>query len=324
MSDEWSTFLNENAATPELPVDAGRFAFCGLTDSGLLRVSGEDAETFLQGQSTCDIAGLKPGESGLGAFCNPKGRVIASFRILRQSEGYYLLVPTDLVEAIHKRLRIYVLRSKVSIENLTPQRGFIGLFDSAVETVSSDVAIGDIVTIPIGRNPGRRLIAAETDAAKRIWQDLRSSPEFTAVAPRVWRLRDIEEGLPSETQNTSEEFLPQMLNLDVLGGISYRKGCYTGQEVVARTHFLGNLKRRMFRLRAIAEREPEPGDPLYRSDGQRVGQIVAAAPEAENTFQLLAVLPADRAHDADLRLLRPDGPAVEFLTLPYTFDVQTS
>jgi folate-binding protein YgfZ len=326
MNDEWSTFLSDSTANPDLPAKAEGMAFCGLTDLGLLRVSGADAVTFLQGQSTCDIASLKPDESGLGAFCNPKGRVIASFRILRHGESYYLFVPADLVETIHKRLKIYVLRSKVSIENLTPHRGFIGLFGSgsALPEVSAAGQSDDVLMVQFSQKSWRVLIAAETDTAKRFWQELRSSPDCILVNPSAWRLKNIEEGLPSETQATSEEFLPQMLNLDVLGGISYRKGCYTGQEVVARTHFLGNLKRRMFRLRTISERTPEPGDPLYRSggaDGQRIGQVVAVATEAKQTFQLLAVLPIDQAEGTDLRLLRPDGPAVSFLALPYTFEV---
>jgi folate-binding protein YgfZ len=326
MNDEWSTFLNETAPDSGLPAQPDVPAFCGLTAIGLLRVSGGDAETFLQGQSTCDIAGLEPEKSGLGAFCNPKGRVIASFRILRRNDSYYLFLPADLVETIHKRLKIYVLRSKVSIENLTPYRGFIGLFHPGTELpdISSFVQGDDVITIAIGQSARRVLIAADTQAAKRIWQALRASPDYSPVGSGAWRLRNIEEGLPSETQATSEEFLPQMLNLDILGGISYRKGCYTGQEVVARTHFLGNLKRRMFRLRTLSERQPEPGDPLYRAgeaEGQRLGQVVAAAPEAERGFQLLAVLPLDCAVDSDLRLFRPDGPAVEFLTLPYTFEV---
>lgn len=322
MSIEWPDLLSESEAATDFLARAEGSAFCGLADLGLLRVSGVDAETFLQGQSTCDIASLGFDESGLGAFCNPKGRVIASFRVLRRVEGYYLFVPADLVEAIHKRLRMYVLRSKVSIENLTPHWGFIGLFRPGSGLL--DGQGGDVLAVRVDQSSARILIAAPNETAKRLWEGLLSSSDYSLVSSGAWRLKDIEDGLPSETQVTSEEFLPQMLNLDILGGVSYRKGCYTGQEVVARTHFLGHLKRRMFRLRTISEHEPKPGDPLYQSgeaDGQRVGQVVAAAPEAERSFQLLAVLPLDRSPDADLRLFRPDGPAAEFLTLPYTFDV---
>lgn len=178
--------------------------------------------------------------------------------------------------------------------------------------------------VDIGPSRRRVLIAAEMGSAKRIWQALAATPGYSLVKSDAWHLRNIEEGLPSVTQATSEEFLPQMLNLDVLGGVSYRKGCYTGQEIIARTHFLGNLKRRMFRLRTLDERRPVPGDPLYRAgeaEGQRLGQVVAAAPEEERGFQLLAVLPLERTQDSDIRLFRPDGPAVEFLALPYTFEV---
>lgn len=326
MNDEWANLLRESPTNPKLPLTAVGKAFCGLADLGLLRVSGEDAGIFLQGQSTCDVAALRPDGSCPGAFCNAKGRVIASFNIIRHDACYYLVVPADLAETIHKRLRIYVLRSKVSIENLTPHRGFVGLFGAGSKLPGGPVSdqSGNVLTIPIGQLSERTLIAAETATARRIWQDLQASPDYVQVRPSAWRLKNIEEGLPSGTQATSEEFLPQMLNLDLLGGISYRKGCYTGQEVVARTHFLGHLKRRMFRLRTFGDREPEPGDPIYQADDAaepRLGLVVTAAQESEQAFQLLAVLPLDRAGSTSLRLFRPDGPAVEFLTMPYTFDV---
>ncbi|BBA32913.1 glycine cleavage T protein [Methylocaldum marinum] len=326
MNDEWANLLRESRANPKLPLTATRNAFCGLADLGLLRVCGDDAGIFLQGQSTCDVAALKPGESRPGAFCNAKGRVIANFNMIRQGECYYLVLPADLAETIRKHLRIFVLRSKVSIENLTPRRGFIGLFGAGVTLPEGSVSdqSGNVLTMPVGQLAERTLIAAETATARRIWQYLQSSPDYVPVSPSAWRLKNIEEGLPGGTRATSEEFLPQMLNLDLLGGISYRKGCYTGQEVVARTHFLGHLKRRMFRLRTFGDREPGPGDPLYQGDvaeGQRIGLVVTAAPESEQAFQLLAVLPLDRTRSTSLRLFRPDGPAVEFLTMPYTFDV---
>jgi folate-binding protein YgfZ len=331
MNPDWQTFLTESGAFSPAPATALPNGFCALPDQGLLRIHGEDARTFLQGQTTCDIAALAPGRSRLGAFCTVKGRVLANFHVFRSGEAYYLLLPAELAEPLAKRLRLYVLRSKVAIEDLTPARGFIGLFgtgapaDSGIDWPESESPLierADHLVFGLGEQPERCLVAAEPATARRLWSCLEADPGFTRTGPEAWTLKDIEAGLPTVTQAVSEEFLPQMLNLDLLGGIGFKKGCYTGQEVVARTHYLGNLKRRMFRLRGPGGVEVRAGDAVFEAgdaDGN-IGQVVMAAPESGGTSQLLAVLNLEHARAGDLRLHRKDGPKAEVLPLPYAFE----
>jgi folate-binding protein YgfZ len=328
MNTEWHAFLNDSEAGSDLPLQLEGNGFCALPGHGLLRVSGEDAETFLQGQTTCDVKALAPGRSGLGALCTPKGRVIANFRLLCSDQGYYLLLPAELAEPVRKRLHMYVLRAKVLLENLTPQRGVIGVFGTGFESDPSACGM-EIPDEPgcwlerpdylaLRLDADRVLIAAITDTARQVWSCLRE--KLLLVDSAVWRLKDIEAGLPEVVSATAEEFLPQMLNLDLLGGIGFQKGCYTGQEIVTRTHYLGQVKRRMLRLRCLGEAEPVPGTLLYDlsdAEPKNVGQVVMAAPEAQARYQLLAVIGLDHARSENLRVFRPDGPKVERLPLPY-------
>jgi folate-binding protein YgfZ len=305
--------------------------FCALPECGLLFIHGEDAGQFLQGQATCDVHALNPGQTGLGAFCTAKGRVVASFRMFRSMRGYYLFLPVSLVETVAKRLQLYMLRSRVIIENLTQSYGCIGLLldespldrgaysldlpEKSTEGVERD----DEVIFRLADDSNRYLVAATTDAARRLWSELGHHAELTRCSPNIWNLMDIEEGLPTITPAVSEEFLPQMLNLDILGGISFKKGCYTGQEIVARTHYLGHLKRRLLRFRGHGHVLPQPGGVIYgaHSGDGNCGQVVMAASETDETFQLLAVINLEHMESADLRLHQADGPKLELLSLPY-------
>lgn len=330
MSTPWQTFLNlpENNQPPYLDEPA----YCGLTRYGLLKISGEDAAPFLQGQCTCDVQALSPGRGGVGAFCTPKGRVIASFRLLRAEWGFYLLLAADLAEAVRKRLQMYVLRSKVVLEDLTLQHGMIGLLEeceswpeicgiAVPQTPGTWLETPEALVLRLNDNTGRLLVAADMNAAPRLWSCL--SEPLLRVHPDVWRLKEIEAGFPEIVAATSEEFLPQMLNLDALGGISFQKGCYTGQEIVTRTHFLGQVKRRMFRLYYRGEFEAAAGTLIYETfdtEPKNLGQVIMAAPESSGTYQILAVLGTDHAGSIQLRLGSPDGPKLEWLPLPYPLE----
>jgi folate-binding protein YgfZ len=303
--------------------------FCVLDGYGLIRVAGEDALGFLQGQATCDVKALAPGRSGLGAFCTPKGRVVASFRLLRSGQGFYLLLSAGLAAAARKRLQMHVLRSKVALEDLSPAWSLTGVFGAGGASALAAAGVpvpdqpGGCLEQPDGLalrlEEGRCLVAAEAEFTERLRASLRDAlPE---AGPELWSLKTIEAGIPEVTAAIAEEFLPQMLNLDALGGVGLQKGCYTGQEIVTRTHFLGQIKRRMFRLRCQGGEEPIPGTSLYdaaEAEPKSVGQVVAAAPEPGGGFQLLAVIGLDRVPGADLRVFRPDGPKAELLVLPYT------
>ncbi|MCF7969394.1 MAG: hypothetical protein K9K68_09560 [Methylococcaceae bacterium] len=304
---------------------------CRLSEWGLLRVSGEDAAGFLQGQATCDINALGDGGLGSGAFCTPKGRVIASFRIAKSGHAFYLLLASELVPVIHKRLQLYVLRSRVILENLSDQYILIGAMGPGIETAldkgeqelpetpglgwSHDMGLG---FMKISEDPSRYLLllAANHDGEQG------SISQLPSFQPDAWKREEIAAGFPWVTAATSEEFLPQMLNLDCLDGIGFKKGCYTGQEIVTRTHFLGQLKRRMFRLSCKSDSPVEAGALVYAGlDGENktAGQIVNACRNKEGNIECLAVLSLELADSPKLRAADPQqGPLLQKLSLPYS------
>lgn len=329
MNEAWQTFLDRFPTESNPAADQG---VCALPGYGLIKVSGEDAETFLHGQATCDVKALKPGQSRQGAFCTPKGRVIANFRLLKSEQGFYLILAADLAATVHKRLRMYVLRSKVAVEDLTPTWGLLGLMGAGFEPELAALGVAlpeepdswvegpDHFGLRLG--DGRGLVAAAADTAARLGAALLE--KFAPLNADAWRLRNIAAGLPDVGEAVTEEFLPQMLNLDLLGGIGFKKGCYTGQEIVARTHYLGQIKRRMFRLRGQGGATVAPGNLIYdvatETEPRNVGQVVSVAAEGPASQQLLAVVSLEYAQSQTLRLLKPDGPAVEWLPLPYSLD----
>jgi hypothetical protein len=329
MNEAWQAFLDRFPTESNPSADHG---LCALPGYGLIKVSGEDAETFLHGQATCDVKALKPGRSTQGAFCTPKGRVIANFRLLRSEQGFYLILAADLAATVYKRLRMYMLRSKVAVDDLTPNRGLLGLIGAGFEPELEALGValpeepdswvegGDHFALRLG--DGRTLVAAAADTTARFGAALLE--KLAPLNADAWRLRNIEAGVPEVGEAVTEEFLPQMLNLDLLGGVGFKKGCYTGQEIVARTHYLGQLKRRMFRLRGQGGAAVAPGDLIYdvatETEPRNVGQVVSVAAEGPASQQVLAVIGLEYAQSQSLRLLKPDGPAVEWLPLPYSLD----
>ena len=305
---------------------------CSLPDMGLLAIGGSDAAKFLQGQTTCDMLQLAPGRTSLGAICNPKGRVVALFRAFRQEGAFYLLLPTEIIEAVRKRLRMYVLRADVKIEDIGGAWTIFGV--GAADLTSALEPFG----IPVPANPDdiifqadcrsiripsaeadRLLLLIRNEKAEALRTELEAGTRFTHTEPSRWRLTDIQAGIPWVGQAVSEEFIPQMLNLDLLGGISFSKGCYTGQEIVARTHYLGNLKRRMFRLQSAGGVEPKAGAAIHTAEpeAQSIGMVVIAAPAAEGSHQMLAVLNIAQARRGDLRLNESSDSRLSLLELPY-------
>jgi folate-binding protein YgfZ len=225
-------------------------------------VSGADARTFLQGQLSADIDALTPARALLASCNSPQGRVQAVLWLLERADGIALILPASLLERIAARLRKYVLRSKVKID------------ESPVVT--------DLVEPP-------------------------------AYRERDWQLAGIRAGLPQVYPETYETFVAQMLNLDLLGGVAFEKGCYTGQEIIARTHFRGAIKRRMFRFQC-ASAPPAPGTRVL-ADEQHAGDVVDAAATAGGC-EVLAVINLAQA-DAGLELESNRGVALEKLPLPY-------
>lgn len=302
-----------------------------LDDLALLLVEGPDALTFLQGQVTCDVKNLSEGAVTLGALCNPKGRAIAVFRLFRHHGRCDLLLRSDMIEAVGDLLRRYVLRAKVTISDAHRQCSVFGLLgeldgNSAValglssappEVGHGAAAVNGAWVLAVDRDR-KYLILAPNETATAIQKTLAEGKLAVPGSPTEWERADIRDGVPSLSPATSEEFIPQMLNLDLLGGIGFNKGCYTGQEVVARTHYLGAVKRRMQRFRVSCSRIPEPGARIAcEHDESPIGQVVSVVEVDDFCYELLAVVTSDRLQTHSVRLWSSSGPEVERLVLPY-------
>ncbi len=304
---------------------------------GVIRARGPDAANFLQGQLTADLREVGPAASRLAAHCTPQGRVRSLFRLLaREEEELLLLLPREVVEPALEALRRYVLMARVVLEPAGEGWVRLGYADPRggqrlAEALGGEVPgepdavhrAGDVIVVRLHGSHPRFLLLGERPAMERLWErlDVHAAP----VGAPAWELLAVLAGEPQVYPQTSEAFLPQMLNLDLLGGVSFAKGCYTGQEVVARTRHLGRLKRRMRRLGCPAQDEPPaPGtalhSPAWRTD-EAAGTVVRAAADPDGGCQLLAVIPHELAptgdQAAELRLGGPEGPACQLLPLPY-------
>ncbi|WP_286292531.1 YgfZ/GcvT domain-containing protein [Methylomarinovum tepidoasis] len=288
-----------------------------MTDLAVAKVGGRDAAAFLQGQITCDVHRINEGQSGLGAVCNPQGRVLANFRILKHDAAFLLVLAADLAEDIAQHLRRYVLRADVTLA--VTEWACLGIRGELLRLPQTPPRVGDEI-IWIGRIawirvpdtlPRWLLLGQRAD----LEAGLRPS-EAREAPPACWRLHDIRSGLPWVTAATSGRFLPQMLNLDLLGGISFDKGCYTGQEIIARTHYRGQVKRRLYRFFAAGAEPPPPGTALVAGE-EGVGQVINSAPAAKGT-ELLAVVRCDAVHGSALRLTSAPQHPLQRRDLAYT------
>lgn len=289
---------------------------CLITRLGIIAIQGQDAVTFLQGQTTCDVRQVGPSKSCSGALCNPKGRVIATFRLLRGEEGFFMLLDADLLDTVLKRLKMFVLRAKVALSDASADWSLHGMIGTDLpealragglqipEEAEGAWSANGLLAVRPASDPLRCLVMAPS-GAPTAWLD---KPQ--AVEESVWWQAEIASGLAHIGAALSEEFVPQMLNLDLTNAISFTKGCYTGQEVVARTHYLGQAKRRL--LRYGVEDVCQPGLAIY-AEGQTesVGTVVNSA-----GGELLAVV-ASGQQTHRLRLGGSHGPLMQRLPLPY-------
>jgi hypothetical protein len=339
MTSGWSDFLSARGAnldegvvrhfgdpTGELQATAGGGVLADLSHLGLLGITGADAEAFLQGQLSCDVGELSADRSTFGSYCSAKGRMLASFLLWRETEGFAMSLSRTLVGATEKRLRLFVLRSKVTVTDRSSERVLIGAAgDSAAATLRAaigavpaqahHIARGDGLTV-VRLSANRFLVAAAPGRAETLWEVL--SGTLRPVGTACWEWLDITAGMPLVTARTQDELVPQMANLELIGGVSFQKGCYPGQEVVARTQYRGKSKRRMF-LARVEGSVPAPGDPLYSEDlgAQASGAIVNAAPAPGGGFDVLAVVQTSSAAGSTVRLGSLDGAPLRFRPLPY-------
>lgn len=289
-----------------------------LSRFGLLTFTGPDARAFLQGQLSCDVEGLAPDAVTPGSYNTPKGRMLATFLLWADADEYRMLLPQALCESVRKRLAMYILRSKVKAEDLTAAHRLYGLLAGDPAEVCAPLGLAaPAQPYHVATAAGHTAVRLDAD---RVLLVAPADSRIAATSPNddAWTLADIRNGLPWVLPETQEQFVPQTANLDLIGGVSFSKGCYPGQEIVARMHYLGKLKERMLRAHVDAA-PPAPGTRLYsRAFGaQAAGMVVNAAPAPEGGSELLAVAQRAAETAGDLALATPEGPRLHPLPLPY-------
>jgi tRNA-modifying protein YgfZ len=309
MNTDWKTFLlNQQALVSE----KNHFASTGvtklsgnsiypLTHLGILSVTGKDAAKLLQGQVTCNVNDISETKSSIAAICNPKGRVIATFFLVKKADALLLVLPVDLVETVKKRLQMVVLRSDVKIVDSSDEIGLIGLCETekSIQPFVTETQ-QDLISVNLPSLTRRKLLIIDADNVINFWADKVNHQGFRVASSTEWRYLDIVSGIPWVTSATSEEFIPQMLNLDKLGGISFNKGCYTGQEIVARTHYLGKAKREMFLAECQTSILPEANSSILNKDSndqEVVGKILLAQHDGHNCKMLVILQIAEPAYN---------------------------
>lgn len=318
-----------------------------LSDLAVIEFSGTDTSAFLQGQLSNDVMAITPDTGILAAYCNPKGRTLATLVLWKtphtpnHEPAFQALVKADIADTLVKRLTMFVLRSKVKIRRIPTTaiglklEGGNGMANAAVPEISglNLAALPDTAkAYQVFAHPGGVSIAApESQPDTQRWWFIPAQTQSTALEPNAsalnkWQTDDIRAGLPWVEQATQESFIPQTLNLDLINGVSFTKGCYPGQEVVARSHYRGTVKRRMARGTAhVAANQIASlaGQDLFDAHSAHpespTGRVINAAHDDTQAHLLLEVKLADMAQ-AQYRLGQPDGPAVTLAGLPYSIE----
>ena len=350
MKQEWKEFLTnagaefdeECVATFGNPERERRIAhtgelFCDLSHFGIIATYGEDAVEFLQAQFTNDINQVDETHSQLSALCSPKGRMLCNFRIFRRENTYYLVLPYELLEAALSRLRMFVLRSRVTLEDASDALMGIGasgdkmvehlgaITGNLPENVDESIEFKDYTIIRVAGTAPRYEIYGLLEPMKKLWQAL--DVHATPVGASVWELLNIQAGIPVITAATIDAYVPQMTNMHLINGVSFDKGCYPGQEIVARMHYLGKLKRRMYRIGFDAQERPAAGTALVTdtsTNSQDIGSILSAQQNPDGNYDALAVIQTSDAEGSTLKLGDASGPEITVLDLPYPFDDQAA
>jgi folate-binding protein YgfZ len=340
MNQDWQAFITARGAAIG---DDGAARFdaapadpdCALTDLshlGLIAIGGPEASDFLQGQVSNDVRELSDTHTQLSSHCSPKGRMLANFRLLRIGERLVLVLPRSQMEGLQKRLRMFMLRAKATIDDASDDLVCCGVIGTCAEEVlaarlgslpqgdNDMVRAGDAALIRVAGPVPRYLFIGPAADAQALWEEAADAGAGEAN-PDLWALYDIRAGIPTVVPETADAFVPQMANMQLIDGVSFHKGCYTGQEVVARMQYLGKLKRRMYIAEVDTDTAPKPGDVLSAPGSkseQGPGRIVDARASAPGHWELLVVAEVAAAEGDGLQL-GDDGPLLSLRAPAYGF-----
>ena len=326
---EDDTLISFGNANRERRIAPQGAVLSNLSDRGLLEVSGDDAVTFLQNQLTNDITKIDESTHQLTAWCNPKGRVIANFRAFKRDDKIFLILSKDLVETILTKLSRYIMMSKVTITDATDNLvhfGYAGehaerdlgkILDKVPTGVRETLNIGNLTILRLPGNTPRFEVFGDLAEAKDLWSkcNVRAAP----VSSQAWDFMNIRAGRPVVTLESSEAWIPQMLNMTFIDGVDFKKGCYPGQEVVARLKYLGKSKRRMFLAEIQTDKVPACNASIVNAAGTEIGKVLNAVINPDDLVECLAVLKIADTESA-MFLESADGAALRLLELPYSTD----
>ncbi|WP_423379253.1 YgfZ/GcvT domain-containing protein [Burkholderia sp. LMG 32019] len=302
-----------------------------LPQFGVIDVAGDDAATFLHSQLTNDIEHLDAASARLSGYCSPKGRLLGSFLTWRAGHGVRLLISKDVQPAVQKRLSMFVLRAKAKLTDASDALAVVGFAGDVRDALSGIFdALPDGVHVKVDGPAGTLIRVPDAAGRKRyLWIGPRAEVDariaalgatLPVVSPAVWDWLDIRAGEPRITQPAVEQFVPQMVNFDVIGGVNFRKGCYPGQEIVARSQYRGTIKRRTALAHVAGETDTvHAGVELFHSDdpGQPCGMIVNAAAAPAGGVDTLVEIKLAALDNGTVHLGSADGPVLAFDTLPY-------
>ncbi len=304
----------------------GCASFTPLTHESVLAVRGPDAKAFLQGQITCNLAYVSDERSSLGARCTPKGRMLSSFRVLLENDGYLLAMNHEILVSQLAELQKYAVFSKSKLSDDSALWSRFGLYqgDEALaalgidlpKEINSTVHHNQMIAIRVSEHLTELWVSADEGPClhKRLLNLLPEAPLNT------WLLGEIRSGIGHVSPATREQFIPQMLNLPALDAVSFKKGCYTGQEIVARMQYLGKLKRHMYRFQIASTDIPAPGTALLSPvHSSAVGEVVSAA-RSEYGVELLATALVDAVSDGRIYFENNEKVLLQQLDLPYLLD----
>ena len=279
--------------------------FILLNRYSIIKVEGDDRSQFLQGQLTQDINLISHDKALFAGLCNPKGRVLAFILCYINQASIHIQIDNSVEESFLKRLKMYILRSKVSMDLLGDQftcLGFMGskaLLKQGIQPPKNYLDIvrsHDVMIMRVGKNTERYQLMGDTSKVNTFMQ--LNFPKYTSISIESWNNLNILDGVPDIYPTTQEAFIPQSLNMDLIDGINFKKGCYTGQEIVARTHYLGKVKRRMYRAFIESQDTLTPGDQILNEKKEAMGQLVRSARENDRQTNMLIELRVDQAREA--------------------------
>jgi folate-binding protein YgfZ len=292
------------------PVSNAVEGIARLADWGVIRAQGAEAASFLHGQLTQDMLHIEPHEARLAGYCSAKGRLLATFVVWRTGPDELLLAcSADVLPATLKRLSMFVLRAKCKLSDASldwPLYGAVGPVWAAGAWKVADVHGGKAIRLPDAQGRSRHLLALPSGVAP---------PALPALEPAVWAQLEVASAVPRVVAATAEQFVPQMVNLELTGGVNFQKGCYPGQEIVARSQYRGTLKRRAQLFGVTPQQQPQPGQDIFHSadPDQPAGMVALAASDMVLAEVKLAALDGG----GSLHLGSAQGPVLERIAMPY-------